>query len=187
MRQLDEVFLQTLLQKFGIPIETWGTGKAQTIGTLLKEINEGETRLHIDNTGITRVIEIVKMHVGDMQDPRRGRLVEWKQIFPDSRERIRDQEPSEKIKAGETPEEALARGMREELEQDPENWWLENNPPAILEQNQSPSYPGLLTVYRIHHFFVALRPGSSALREEFSVKDPDGYTSVFRWNPALKS
>jgi len=187
VKKLDEVLLRELLQKFGVPVETWGIGKAQTVGTLLKEINEGETHLdENDGRRLTRVIEIVKMHVKDLAHPERGRLVEWKQIFPDGRERVRNNEPSEKTKAGEIPAAALVRGMREELEQDPNEWIITSAPASpVVEENESPSYPGLKTVYKIHHFCVGLNSGSSALRNEFRVTDPEGYTSIFRWDPKL--
>ncbi len=183
MSAMNEALLRELLKKFGVPVDTWGFGKAQTVTTLLKEINEGETSLVIDNIGITRSIQIVKMHIGDLEHRGHGRLVEWKQIFPDGRERERNQEPSEKIKVGETPEAALARGIMEELEQGPENWVLDHALSPVREANESPSYPGLLTVYVIHHFYVWLT--DSSLQNEFRVKDPEGYTSIFRWDPKL--
>ncbi|MBI2627790.1 hypothetical protein HYW72_02565 [Candidatus Nomurabacteria bacterium] len=179
---MDEVFLRILLQKFEVSVASWGTGKAQNVSDLMREIQEGECYLRIDNDGVTRVLEIVKMHITDPLFPERGNLLEWSQTFPDSRVRERKQMPSEKLKGGETSEAALVRGLHEELELNPDGWVAEPSK-TVKELRASPSYPNLPSVYIIHHFNVALNTDSPALRDEFTIvsKDLNEGTLYFRW------
>lgn len=177
---ITEAFLRALLGSFNVPLDSWGIGKAKSIPDLLEELREGECHIRIDANGVTRVTEIVKIHIIDPSCPARGNLLEWLQIFPDRRERERKQKPSEKMKGGELPEVALGRGLKEELDLEPDGW-VAKVLSVVEESNESPSYPGLSSVYVIHHFGVELKPGSPALRDEFIVKEPDGGELHFRW------
>jgi len=182
LKKIDEAFLRTILKMFDVPLETWGTGKAQNVSDLLRELQQGECYLCVDNDGVTRVLEIVKMHISDPQFLERGNLLEWSQTFPDNRVRERKQMPSEKLKSGETSEAALARGLKEELELESIDWVAEPSK-TVKELRASLSYPNLPSVYIIHHFNVALNTDSPALRDEFTIvsKDPNEGILYFRW------
>ena len=179
----DEASLRSLLEQYRVPINTWGTGSAQNVSNLLREIQEGESIL-VDNFReeiITRILRIVKMHISDPGAPERGNLLEWTQTFSDGRVRWRKQMPSGKIKSAELPEATFLREMQEELELvDGYNY---NFRYVTVEPRASPSYPGLKTEYHVYHFDVLLHPGSPALRDEFDItcEDPEEGTLHFRW------
>ena len=168
----SEAILRNLLLGCGIPIETWGIGKAKPVSELLDEINERECHLRIDHNGLTRVVEIVKMHIRDREHLERGLLLMLRQVLPGDivRERTeKNNRPSEKIKSGEAVEAALARGLLEELELSGSDWKMMDSK-VDEESNLSPTLPGLPTVYLINHCNVLLNPGCHALRDEFTIE-----------------
>ncbi len=169
-----------ILQIFGVPVENWGTGEAKRVRDLYKEINEGESHLRIDHTGITRVVEIVKMHFRSPQPGEEVILKEVFQILPDGRRKNRNQEPGGKIKSGETPDEALKREIWEEVRLEPEDF---NHTvlPTRRELRPSKSYPGITCAYIIHPFKIVPNIGTHVLRPQFETTEDDGTILHFEW------
>lgn len=180
-----EASLRTTLKAYSVPVDTWGVGKERDVSDLLKEIDRGESVLKVDGEeGLTRVVEIINIDIRDLHNPR-GSLLEWSQTFPDGCVHERKQCPSGKMKAEETPEIALSRELREKFKLNSDDWtgkWWTTN----IEQCDSQSYPGLTTTIHIHHFKVWPNQGSPVLRDEFTIKDPDGSILHFRWAHLVK-
>ncbi|MEI7513248.1 MAG: NUDIX domain-containing protein [bacterium] len=171
-----------LLQRFDIPVENWGTGEAKDLVNYLKEIGEGESYLRIDHTGISRVVEIVKMHFKSPQPEKKVILKEIRQTLPDGRKRERNQEPAGKIKLGETPDEALKREIREELKLEPADY-THKALPTRIESRPSKSYPGISCLYIIHPFEIVPNLGTQVLRPWFETTQEDGTILYFEWVP----
>lgn len=181
LKTIDEVFLRILLQKSDIPLDSWGIQKAKSVSNLLEELQRGECYLRIDANGVTRTTEIVKMHITDPSRPERGKLFVASQTLSDGRVRERNEMPAGKIKGKESPDEGFRREMEEELQLPPEDWTSQSSQ-TTRELRPSPSYPGLPCVYLVHHFnVVVVNPNSPALQDEFTLKDGDGGSQVFRW------
>ena len=176
---LDIDLLNKLLIAYGVNTTFWGKGNAKGVSTLLKEIQEGESFLKVSGNELVRVCECVSMQIHDPRNPNKGYLIEVKQTYQ-GRSQARRINPSEKIKFGETPEQALIRGMKEELSQTTEDFSF-----SFLRLDQefrsSQSYPGLTCCYRIHRFDVALSGKSTVLRDSFSTVEDNGCELFFEW------
>jgi len=178
--------LKKALDGCGVNVELWGKGKAKTVSNLLEEIRKKESQLVIDEKGISRVVGIAKMIICDPNRPERGSLIELSQRLPDGRIRKRNQQPSEKIKGKESPEEAVVRGIKEELHIGRGGYRLFSIPPKV-ESIPSPSYPGLPCYYTVHRFKVVLRANSPALEESFTITEKDGTFHLFGWGEPSKN
>ncbi len=135
-----------LLVRYGIPTEQYGKGKAKTIEQLFEEVRKRECTLVTENGRLLRLTEVACLFVYQGGNV----LAEDKQVFPDGRERRRtlDASVGEKIKAGDSPCDAVKEITRDELPT------LQSYTAAVeelndrVDRNESPSYPGLPTAYR---------------------------------------
>lgn len=174
--------INDVLTSFGVDLNLWGKEKAKTVRDLTQEIMDGECYLQIDDEGLARMVNIVKMYISDLNRPG-WHLVEQSQILPDDQIRIRNQDPSGKIRQGESPEMALLREMKEGLSLNEGEFTFSALSPK-KEQRPSDSYPGLKCVYVVYGFQVILKPGVHALRDSFLIYIPkEKITHRFEWMP----
>lgn len=177
---LDEI--SSLLKKYEIPFELWGTGKSKTLKHLFYELKNDECSLQEENGGLTRYIEFVgiKIYYTDRND-QRWVLKEERQEFNDGRTRRRNipNSVSEKMKFGEDPMIASIRGIEEELGVKVKSNQLTKYSDLHYDGG-SVSYPGLDTKYKGHRFVCNFTD------DQFN---PNGYIEVqedkktfFYWN-----
>ena len=149
---LDEI--SSLLKKYEIPFELWGTGKSKTLKHLFYELKNDECSLQEENGGLTRYIEFVgiKIYYTDRND-QRWVLKEERQEFNDGRTRRRNipNSVSEKMKFGEDPMIASIRGIEEELGVKVKSNQLTKYSDLHYDGG-SVSYPGLDTKYKGHRY-----------------------------------
>ncbi len=174
--------LAAVLERFGVKAEPWGQAEAKSLDDLFGEIEEGETALCIDGEGrLVRLVSAVRADVLYRTDAGEVLILrEDRQVFADGRVRRRSIGASlaEKMKPGEEPAAAIERGIREELGVEGA---LDLVPRGeSVERRDSPSYPGLSSIYRFYRFTAALRD------DQYS---PEGYverqaskTSYFVWD-----
>jgi hypothetical protein len=173
-----------LLLDCGIDISAWGIGDAKTVDQLVKEIISYESSLDRTETGeLVRSVEVAQgiiTYIDENGD--KLQLVEEKQVFNDGRVRVRDHlsdiSVSEKMKPREDPLDALLRGMMEELEIE-EGMKIAENPEVDFKDEDSLSYPGLRSQYRIYTFAVELDP--SAYIPEGYAEWQEDKTNYFVW------
>lgn len=140
----DERSLAAWLARHGIDTASWGQAPAKSVGDLWREIQAGETTLQ-DNPP-RRLVTVVQVLV------RRGDLVllELEQELRGGQIRRRHRPPSEKLKPNEDVLPAALRCLLEEVGLPAEQ--VERlrvaAAPAVTETD-SPSYPGLMTRYRL--------------------------------------
>lgn len=186
---MKERDLSQTLKKYNVPFNEWGKDNAKTFGHLLKEINDGESRIEMSEIGLLRVEEGVAVNLFYCDGERLLKLYEAEQRFKDGRIRKRNYPTSfgEKMGLGETPHQALKRAFSEELgigfEDDTISkvkFNTEDRKPVI-----STSFPGLLTKRVIHVSDIELP-------EKYF--NPDGYiekqedkTTVFKWKEIKNS
>lgn len=130
----------------GIDTTTWGKSESKQAIDLWHEYEAGETSF--ENDPPTRLVEVVQILIR-----RHGlALLELEQEFRDGRRRSRWVPPSEKRKRDEAPRAAAKRCFQEELALDPSMVVLSEHYRTVEEMAPSPSYPGLLTLYRFRIF-----------------------------------
>ena len=169
------------LENAKIDVSQWGIGGAKTIKHLLKEIENGETILVTDEVGelLRKVVMGGVIVYYTSSDGKKYRLKEEKQIFKDGRERRRSLEQSvlEKMKPNEDPEEAMIRGMREELGIKGE---IALTKIDMNEKSEmSTSYPGLLTQFTRHIFEATLN--DEQFRPEGYIEEQPDKSTHFVW------
>ena len=133
-----------------IDITTWGQLEGtKTIRHLWEEIVAGETVLQDDPP--LRIVDAVEIII------RQGErvLYEVAQEMEGGRSRPRQYPPSEKIKRGETAQQAAVRGLHEEMGVVAAAiTFVANSYHQRQRQIPSVSYPGLNTLYQLHSLEV---------------------------------
>lgn len=137
--------LETWLSHYGIDFKVWGENSSKSLNHLWQELQAGEVQLK-ENPPL-RLVEVVQIII------RRGAmvLVEAEQEFFNGQRRYRNQPPSEKIKPGETVQDAACRCLQEELALPKEAFSLRPETHRQYQTNtNSISYPGLPSQYNFH-------------------------------------
>ncbi|PKL31326.1 hypothetical protein CVV43_03070 [Candidatus Saccharibacteria bacterium HGW-Saccharibacteria-1] len=117
----DVYCLKELLESYNIDVTCWGKGCAKTADHLLSELHDNEAILVISESGkLLKKTEVVRssIYYNDQNSGKLYRLAEERQVFSDGRERRRDSKSRavfEKMRPDEIPEQAMLRGIREEL------------------------------------------------------------------------
>ncbi|MSU55504.1 MAG: hypothetical protein EXS46_03130 [Candidatus Taylorbacteria bacterium] len=173
--------LKQQLENARVDISQWGTGQAKTLVHLQNEIENGETILISGKEGeLLRKVVVVGADIYySSPSGKRYRLKEEKQVFKDGRERRRDlgQAVSEKMKPNENPNDAMIRGIREELGINGEIVLTETGTDEQLIT--SPSYPGLQSQYVRHKFETILN--DEQFRQDGYVEAQSDKSTYFVW------
>ena len=158
--------VESLLIKYKVPLDIWGTKGYKTLNHLLSEIEEGETVLSEVNGELVRRVEFVGARVIYRKGKVNYRLYEEKQVFKDGRTRKRNLPYSmaEKFKAGEDHEESIIRGMEEELD-------IVINKDQFVFYNKKEiknddDFPGIKSTHTGYEYLVILNENQY---------EPDGY------------
>ena len=173
--------IKHLMTENSVRVSPAGKGVGKSLDLLVRETIIGETSFDISATGTLLRSVGVSSLILIFKDLR---LFEEKQVFEDGRIRKRNlvSTVTEKIKAGEWPEEAVYRGLSEELGITQR---LNLTPVGTtVRQLDSPSYPGLTSRYTIH-LFEATLPSGEYKPEGYMEHNPDtGITAYFVWKPS---
>ena len=166
--------LRALLEERGCDVDQWGITDPQgrvtkTVSDLWEEIEMGECDLRVDQEGVRRQLNVVKVRVRRPDDGT-TQLVETSQIFSNGGTRKRGLPLSEKMFPGEAPTEAAERGIVEELgsaiSEQRSLWPIEVEPDSLIEwaeTRRSQSYPDLLSHYLL--FQVRAAPPAAAAHD----------------------
>lgn len=173
--------LKKVLLESGVSIEEWGEGSAKTVNHLFDEIIEGETILIREGEELIRKVAVARATVvHTLPSGEKLSLVERRQVFSDgrTRERPREHAVAEKMKYGENPDEAMLRGICEELGLCDE---IDITKTLISrERDESLSYPGVTTEWSQHNYHVELN--SNQFHPEGYIEVQDGLTTYFEWD-----
>ncbi|MDP9211876.1 MAG: NUDIX domain-containing protein [bacterium] len=167
-----------------IPLDEWGTGEANTITALMGQLESGEVALLEGEQGeLIRHSEaagIIVLHHGD--DGHLYRLNE-RQVFDDGRVRSRNFPGSigEKIRHGESAEEAARRALVEELGLSPE---LAADTEVRLHKKlrrdrHSQSFPGMISRGSLMLYVVEF---DGRHYRPCYVERQEGKTNHFEWS-----
>lgn len=176
------------LGETGVPLDEWGKGEAKTLDYLVGEISRGSAIMCFDEEREIWVRELKAVEVRVFYDSPDGTtyiLKEDRQVFKDGRVRKRGFSwVAEKIEENENGLIAAERAIREELDllspfvSGPKH--IENE---VFEQ-ESRSYPGLVTEYSIGRFEVYLTPEQFV--PEGYVEEQENLTTFFVWEKMME-
>lgn len=173
--------LKQKLEGAGIDVDEWGKGQAKTLEHLQKEIECGETILvKGEQCELLRKVVVGGADIFyTSPEGKKYRLKEDRQIFKDGRERRRglNHAVSEKMKDDENPNEAMVRGIKEELGLEGEVTLRELG--SDTKTLSSPSYPGLQSQYVTHKFEVILN--DSQFKPEGYIEEQKDKSTYFVW------
>lgn len=186
IRNIEKNELIDLLCRYRIPIDQWGTHSAKTVDHLLREINEGETVLVVDNESGTMIREFsfASIEVRYTEGDSVYRLIEHKQVFTDGRERVRQSDISigEKMKHGEVDiHDVITRALSEEL--GIQEGYTATLTESVIEEVDSMSYPGLRSHRHRHAGIVSI--DAEQYRPEGYVEVQADKTTYFIWQKVV--
>lgn len=104
----EDAMAAWLERQANVDLSQWGRGKAKHVRDLLKEVLNGESELRSDGT---RVVRVAKVRIIDDD----FELINTLQVLSNGAVKERNRELSEKFRSDESPAEAAARGILEEL------------------------------------------------------------------------
>ena len=173
--------LLEVLVRAEVPVDDFGTGPAKTVQHLLDEVQSGESVIHVQKTGeILRELRVLWVDVmcelsnGDIYVLREDR-----QEFKDGRVKRRALNASlgEKLKPGETPEDAVQRALEEELGvQRITNVYDTGYEEKTLTPD---TYPGVKSSYQFYKFATVIP--ESEFKLEGYVEDQPDKTNYYVW------
>eukprot|EP00927_Polykrikos_kofoidii_P033303 TRINITY_DN2817_c0_g1_i3.p1 TRINITY_DN2817_c0_g1~~TRINITY_DN2817_c0_g1_i3.p1 ORF type:complete len:810 (-),score=160.25 TRINITY_DN2817_c0_g1_i3:5-2434(-) len=151
---LDRESVETMLSDHGIDMNCFGRGQAKTFQQFLAEIRSGATRLMLDAAEykkMVRVVDVVLLRVSYQTKTGEKRyMVEVSEKFADGRTRgDLNRLPGTKREPHENVKRVIARILRDMLGmQDCKVLCDFKAKESFEDEQESPSYPGVRTVYR---------------------------------------
>jgi len=147
-------FLEYQLKKGGVDTSRFGVGAAKTLKELCNEIVRGESLLMTDVTGdneLLRVVDVVLLRIvfEDAKTKKRYILIETHEQFQDGRKRETYRLPGTKQRPHENANATSDRIIKTILRcEEAEVKFDFANRELIQSKEESPSYPGVKTMYR---------------------------------------
>lgn len=176
-RAFEIILLYIILRFFGVKTHHFGKGKAKKLSDLLREIKTGDCELITSKSKLHRTVYVVRAGIFY----KNLILKEVKQVFSDNREdRIRGYLwVSEKKSIREKNETALKRAVKEELgiHSDLDFSYIL----TTKEIKESPSYPGLPTVYNFLDYKVVLTDEQFEKDGYIEDEGNTGLITFFEW------
>jgi len=188
---MDLAMFRKTLVEHNIDPNQFGVGKAKGIEQLAKEVETGASRLMLDaqqHKKLVRVVDIVVLKL--RPDDGSRLLVEFKEQFPDGRERETLRLPGTKKEPHENARQTSERILREMMNMDPSMVTFDfSTVERQEEETDSPSFPGVTTVYRKELVECKVTTPDKALQEkvglpsmqQWNATDPQGNTKFFTW------
>lgn len=182
-----------LLGEHNISTSDFGKGKAKKVQQLVDEINRGVSRLMLDATQYKKLVRVVKIVLLRVYVRERGNgkrlLIMTAERTPDGRTKQMSQLPGAKQDPHESGMETAKRILADRLGMSDCKVRLDFNVKERFEEEEdSPSYPGLRTVYRKLIFEGKVSSSDiPALRKlnvkggTYSSEDSAGESRSFTW------
>lgn len=152
-RELDRSphIVGKMLQDYDIDIAKFGVGEAKTLEELASEVQNGSARLMLDATThkkLVRVVDVVLLRLYSSQKKDRL-LIEVAEQYPDGRRRSATRLPGSKKLPHENSQETAIRIMKDLLGMSAAGaHFVFEDKEVYEEEMDSPSFPGVRTVYR---------------------------------------
>jgi len=190
--------IQTMLAEHGIQTDKFGVGSAKTLDEFIKEVQKGEALMMLDAAKkkcLVRVVEVVLLRLAYGSGKDQRYLVKIGEVMPDgrSRESSVNQLPGTKKMPHESARQTISRVLKERLDLDSTAVKFDWAKTEVWEDSEeSPSYPGVRTVYKKEVYEGQLvATDNAALGKvgaqgkpdamKFTFKDPKQYTRTYQW------
>merc|ERR1719277_570125 len=145
---LNEEELIQYLTENNVDLSKWGEGTARSVAEFSEELVKGESALLNQSGRIVRVVDIVVLKLVRKQDGIEQLLREVEEKVSSKASPL-DRLPATKRRADEHPFAAARRMISKHLHMDNNTVTLDPDDVKVSQEEQeSTSYPGLLSVYR---------------------------------------
>lgn len=178
------------LREHGISVDKFGTGKFKSLESMATEVQNGSAVLMLDASShkkLVRVVDIVILRICPPGQKDKF-LVETSEKYPDGRERPTNRLPGTKKEPHMNSKQTSEKIVNDMLELNGCKVTFDFNQKEVFEEEEeSPSYPGVTTVYRKELIEGILNAeqknyvGMNAKDKEWSKKDSAGNTKYFAW------
>jgi len=187
-----------LLEDYLIDVDQFGKGQAKTLDQFMGEVQLGSTRLMVDGSQykkMVRVVDVVLVRVAvrDASGEKKY-LVEMNEKYPDGRKRAGlNRLAGTKRKSHETVKNVVGQIVKTLLGmQDCKITFDFKSKEVFEEEEESPSYPGVRTVYRKEileglvtstdiKVLKRINADAQAGMEYYSFEDSKKNTKFFKW------
>ena len=172
------------------PITKWGKDGAGTTDELYQELMAGQCCFLIEGKNFIRISRTVRLFVSD---PNWGTLIEESRVLADGGIDNSSKLPSEKVKVSDEPVPTMFTVMNMILNLRPDAFTWHNSETEEKER-ESKRYPGIITRYEWHTFYISLHPGTLekfrgeekitkgiGLRRVVEITGGDGVNRTFVW------
>mmetsp|Transcript_66623 Transcript_66623/g.192425 ORF Transcript_66623/g.192425 Transcript_66623/m.192425 type:complete len:788 (+) Transcript_66623:110-2473(+) len=191
---VDTRSVEKLLVDHNISLDKFGLGQAKSFEEFVGEIQKGQSRLQLDaskHKHIVRVVDVVALRLEHGTGAQQRYLIEVSMKYPDGRIRNdTNQMPGDK----KAPQENAIRAATRLLDQlgmsDVDVAFDPANTETFEQIEDSPSYPGVQTVYRKEILAgtvkstdpkVLQRLGLAPSGGKFVSSDGKGYETTYAW------
>jgi hypothetical protein len=133
---------------------------------------------------LVRVVDVVALRIC-APDNMQKYLIETQEVYSDGRQRNLPRLPGTKKYPHENTKQTAERIVKEFIDVGSRKIQFDFNRRELFEQEQnSPSYPGVQTVYRMEILEGRMATSSSPPPDEWTHQDPTGTTKTFKWMEA---
>mmetsp|Transcript_47197 Transcript_47197/g.85218 ORF Transcript_47197/g.85218 Transcript_47197/m.85218 type:complete len:677 (-) Transcript_47197:119-2149(-) len=180
-----------MLQEHNIDISKFGKGEAKSLTLLASEVQSGAARLMLDaseHKKLVRVVDVVLLRLHNCKE-RSKVLIETAEMYPDGRKRQIARLPGTKKEAHESSKETAQRILKDFLNMGDARVAFDFEEKEVFEEEMdSPSFPGVKTVYRkeiVEGMVTADEEARKSMTAftgaTFSVEDPRRNTKFYAW------
>eukprot|EP00747_Dinoflagellata_sp_TGD_P095108 gnl/TRDRNA2_/TRDRNA2_166350_c0_seq2.p1 gnl/TRDRNA2_/TRDRNA2_166350_c0~~gnl/TRDRNA2_/TRDRNA2_166350_c0_seq2.p1 ORF type:complete len:778 (+),score=217.81 gnl/TRDRNA2_/TRDRNA2_166350_c0_seq2:90-2423(+) len=180
-----------MLKEHGIDPNKFGKGQAKTLEQMSGEVHSGAARLMLDATEHKKLVRVVDIVLLRLVTPKQGKiLVESAEMYPDGRKRQMHRLPGTKKEPHENAKETTDRILKDMLNMGNIKVEFDFDEKEVFEEEtESPSYPGVRTVYRKEIVQGSVVTTDTALLnkiglpacKEWSAEDTSKNTKFFVW------
>mmetsp|Transcript_50697 Transcript_50697/g.136102 ORF Transcript_50697/g.136102 Transcript_50697/m.136102 type:complete len:792 (-) Transcript_50697:80-2455(-) len=193
----SEQGIKHMLESHGISTSKFGQGQAKNFTEFVTEVQDGQARLMLDaskHKNVVRVVDIVLLRIGHGTSANKRFLVKTAEKYPDGRMRADiNQLVGTKKLPHENGMQTAERIVAERLNMgDCKIEFSFKRKECFEEDEESPSYPGVRTVYRKEIFEGLVTASESAIMQRigiaggdssgsFNHEDAKQYTHYYGW------
>jgi len=174
-----------MLREHNIDPRLFGRFEAKTLEQLAAEVRSGAARLMLDATEhkkLVRVVDVVVLRLVSGQGEEQRVLVEMEECYPDGRRRETGRLPGTKKEPHENTRQTAWRIVKEMLVLGADAVRFDlSEVGRHEEETESPSYPGVRTVYRKEVVECSLLTSAGTTKSSWSAADTQGYSRLFAW------